>query len=359
MIWLVFAAMTAVALGGLLWPLMRARAVEPASSASVALYHAQIASIDRDTASGLVSASDAQAARTEAARRLIAEDHGADDAGATTTRRRTGAAALVVLSVAAAGLLYGRVGSPDQPDAPLSARAASTPGTDLAAALARIEAHLAREPDDARGWTVVAPVYLRLNRPEDAARAFAEIIRIEGPTPAREADLAEARVYAAQGVVTAEARRGFEAAAKADPSLPKARFYLGLAAEQDGDKARAKEVWTKLADETPPGSPLAANLRGRVAALDGPAPADAAAIATLAPGEQAQAIRGMVEGLASRLRENGDDIEGWLRLVRARRVLREDDRALAALADARRIFEGRPDKTARLDALARELGLER
>ena len=69
-------------------------------------------------------------------------------------------------------------------------------------------------------------------------------------------------------------------------------------------------------------------------------------------------IRGMVEGLAARLAQNGQDVEGWLRLVRSYMVLQESDKARAALIDAKRSLAGDPNAIARIEALARELGLE-
>ena len=69
-------------------------------------------------------------------------------------------------------------------------------------------------------------------------------------------------------------------------------------------------------------------------------------------------IRNMVEGLAARLAQNGQDLEGWLRLVRSYTVLHESGKARAALVDAKRNLSNDPSAVARLDALARELGLE-
>jgi hypothetical protein len=78
----------------------------------------------------------------------------------------------------------------------------------------------------------------------------------------------------------------------------------------------------------------------------------------MTPDRQQAMIHRMVDGLAERLKSNGKDIEGWLRLVRAYRVLKEDAKAKLALTDARRTFAADPSATKRLDALAQELGLE-
>jgi cytochrome c-type biogenesis protein CcmH len=74
--------------------------------------------------------------------------------------------------------------------------------------------------------------------------------------------------------------------------------------------------------------------------------------------ERAAMVRGMVERLAERLKRDGSDVEGWLRLVRAYTVMGEREKALSAIADARRALGHDADKLRRLDELARELKLE-
>jgi cytochrome c-type biogenesis protein CcmH len=248
------------------------------------------------------------------------------------------------------------------PDAPLAARLDASPARmDLAAAIAKIEAHLAQHPDDGRGYEVLAPVYLRLGRAGDAVSAARAALRLLGETPARYALYGEALVAAANGVVTQEAKQSFEAAAK-DPSAAEPRFFLGLAAEQEGDIARATDIWGKLVAEAPQDAPWAQALRERVAALGaGPESRQdglAAKIEALPEAGQMTAIRGMVEGLAARLAQNGQDLEGWLRLVRSYTVLHEPGKARSALIDAKRNLAGDPSAIARIEALARELGLE-
>jgi cytochrome c-type biogenesis protein CcmH len=65
----------------------------------------------------------------------------------------------------------------------------------------------------------------------------------------------------------------------------------------------------------------------------------------------------MVARLADRLKQDGSDIDGWLRLVRAYTVLGERDKAQAAVADAKRALAAEPDKLKRIDDLLKELGL--
>ncbi|MBV8848108.1 MAG: c-type cytochrome biogenesis protein CcmI [Methylobacteriaceae bacterium] len=363
MIWVIFAAMTGLAVFSVLWPLSRSRRVAPANLPNISLYEAQVAEIDRDAASGLIPAQDAAAAKADAARRLLAVSASIPAHVPAQRNASIAAAAALVLIPALTLGLYSRFGRPDLPDAPLAARLQATdPGKmDMAAAIVRIEAHLREHPDDGRGWNVIAPVYLRLGRVGDARRAFSEAIRLLGDSPVREAGLGEALLAEAQGVVTAEARRAFEKAS-ADPSLPQPRYYLGLAALQDGKPDDARAIWTKLADEAPAGASFVPALRQKIAALGGtpgtgPQSDAGKSIAALPPGERTAAIRSMVDGLSARLQQNGGSLDEWQRLVRAYSVLNEPEKARAALANARNNLASDAAANSELDRVARELGL--
>jgi len=369
MLWLIFTILTGFAVLSVLWPLLRTPRGLSHGATEIALYKAQLAEIDRDAAQGLVAPEDVQGAKAEAARRLMATPTPGEQprAGQGWAVRFVALAAVIFVPALALGL-YWVVGNPTLPDLPLSARLEPSPARDeLMTAVTKIEEHLAQHPDDGRGYEVLAPVYLRMGRANDAAQALAAALRLLGETPERLTLYGEALVFAGNGLVSGEARQAFETAAAKDPSLPKPRFFLGLAAEEDGDIARAREIWSKLLAEAPEAAPWAQALRERVAALPGgaegknsspPANGLAAKIQAMSEGERAGAIRGMVDGLAARLAQNGQDLEGWLRLVRAYAVLHEPDKAHAAVIDAKRNLAGDATAIARIDALARELGLE-
>src|SRR5215470_487858 len=76
LLWIVFALLTAVAVLAVLWPLGRARAAAAAatetSGSDLAVYRDQLAEIDRDLAAGRIAEREAEAARVEVSRRLIA-----------------------------------------------------------------------------------------------------------------------------------------------------------------------------------------------------------------------------------------------------------------------------------------------
>jgi cytochrome c-type biogenesis protein CcmH len=360
MLWVIFALLTGVAVFSILWPLAKTpRKLGPAEL-DIAFYKAQLGEIDRDVERGQLAAGDAEAVKAEAARRLMAVSDRRSEVPVITSHWpvRIAACAALIFIPALTLALYSQVGHPDWPDQPLEARLKASPEQmDLATAIAKVEAHLVQFPQDGRGYEVLAPAYLRMGRGDDAVRAAEAALRLLGETSERRATYGEALVYAAGGVVTADARKAFEIAVSGEPSLPKAQFYLGLAAEQDGDKTRALDLWRKLLAESPEDAPWTEVLRAKIAALSGDGAPSPGAIAALPEAERTAAIRSMVDSLAARLAQNGQDVEGWLRLVRAYKVLDEFDKARSALGAARRNLTKDPDAMARLDALARELGL--
>lgn len=376
MLWVVFALLTGAAVLSVVWPLARTPRGLTRSAIDVAFYKSQIAEIERDAADELVGSSDIEGAKAEAARRLLAAAKAPVEPSAATAGINVRFAAIAAF-IFVPGLtlaLYGAIGHPNLPDLPLAARLQETPARmDLLAAVAKIEEHLAQNPQDGRGYEVIAPVYMRMGRYDDAASAYASALRLNGDTPERQALYGQALVAAANGQVTPEAKAAFETATAKDPAAPRPRFYLGLAAAQAGDNTNARDIWEKLLAQSPPDAPWAASLRENLAMLSGapePSQAEAAAsgpganpalaakIADMSGADQATAIHGMVDKLAARLAQNGRDVEGWLRLVRAYAVLKESDKARSALTDAKRSLAGDAAATGRIDELARELGLE-
>lgn len=369
-LWLVFGLMTAAAIFAVLWPLGRARSHRRGGS-DLAVYRDQLDEIGRDRAAGLIGEAEAEAARVEVSRRLIAAADAvpANLAAATTRgdtfrRRVAGLAALIALPAIAAGL-YLFLGSPQLPGQPLASRdTAPLQDHTLDRLVAQVESHLEKNPEDGRGWEVVGPVYMRMGRFDDAVKARRNSLRINAATADREADLGESLLAAANGVVTADAKAAFERALAHDGKQSKAGFFLGVAAHQDGQSEKAAAIWRAMLQDLGPGSPWVGMVRAALAQVDpssiasGPSAEDVAAAEQMKPEDRDAMVRGMVERLAERLKQDGSDVEGWLRLVRAYTVLGERERALSALADARRAIGQDSDKLRRLDELVKELKLE-
>lgn len=378
-IWFILAAMTAAAVLGLLWPLSR-RTVVPTGEAGgsaiateTAFYEDQIAEIARDQERGLIAPEEAESAKAEAARRLLrasrevkleAEDADTVEAARPAEprlRRRRAASAFAVSTIPLVALIaYGLYGSPELPAQTEADRQAARGGADeLMKAVGQIEARLARDPNDARGWAVLAPVYMRTGRFDDAARAYANIARLKGETADLLADQGEALTAAGDGTVTPDAKALFEKAQAKDPNAPKPRFYLARAAEQAGDTGEAIRQLTSLEAASPPDAPWLGVVRQTLARLKGePAPPAAAPTAPKIPAEQQAAIRGMVDGLDARLKAGGGTPDEWLRLVRSRAVLGEHDQAAAALARARTALAGDPQGLSQVEQGARAVGLD-
>jgi cytochrome c-type biogenesis protein CcmH len=367
-LWLILALMTAAAIFAVLWPLGRRN--ELRADSDLAVYRAQLDEVEADRAAGRIVEADAQAARVEVSRRLIA----AADAAATVSapvaapwRRRTMAVAVLVLLPIGAASLYLQFGSPGESGQPFAARRAALPQQNaIPELIARVEAHLAQNPEDGHGWEVLAPVYVQIGRYDEAAKALQNALRLLGANAVREADLGEALAAAAGGIVTADAKAAFQRSLAFDSGEVKARFFLGLAAEQDGNRAEAATLWRDLLAKAPANAPWIDTVRQALARAEGTAPPvppapinkDVAAVNELAPEQRSEMVVGMVARLAERLKNDGSNVEGWLQLLRSYMVLGERDKARAAASDARRALASEPDKLRRVEEMIKGLGLE-
>lgn len=366
MVWAAFALMTGAVVLAVLWPLGRARSAG-ARAPDVSFYRSQLEEIERDEALGLLTPADAQAAKAEAGRRLLSNADQPVADGKSRWGARLGAVFALVAIPALSLSLYAALGHPQMPDQPLASRAAERDGQfEVQSAIRKIEDHLAANPNDGRGWDILAPVYMKMGRYAEAAKAYGQANRVLGDTAERLTAQGEALVYASQEEVTPEAQTIFDKVLDLQPGHPVAYFYLATAREQSGDKAGALQAYSELAQGTPPEAPWQPVVRARIAALGGTPPtadggpkgAAADAVRAMPSDEQRAMIRTMVDGLAAKLDADGRDVEGWLRLLRSYKVLQETDLAKAALAKAQTALAADPDGLSRVNALADELGLK-
>jgi cytochrome c-type biogenesis protein CcmH len=364
-LWFMFALMTAAAIFAVLWPLGR-RGQPQKDGSEAAVYKDQLTEIDRDAAAGLIGSSEAEAARVEISRRLLAAADNQRDppiASSISLRRSAAIIALVGLPIVAAAL-YLPLGSPQLGDFPLAQRTRAPGVTQpLDNLVAEVEAHLEKNPTDGRGWNVLAPVLARLGRYDEAVRAYRNSIAYNGDSAQRRADLGEAIAGAAGGVITAEAKAEFERAMALNADEVKASYFLGVAAEQDGRAAEAASIWRGMLARAPadaPWRPLVQAALARVGGSTAPVLSDEAVAAAkdLSETDRGALIRGMVERLAGRLKQNGDDVEGWLRLVRAYMVMGDRDKAKSALADAREAVGNDAERLRQLNEGLKNLGLD-
>jgi cytochrome c-type biogenesis protein CcmH len=364
MIWIVFAAMTAAVIGALLWPVIKSKPAESEAERATydrAVFRDQLAELDRDVERGTIGKAEADAARNEISRRLIAAAQEPVKKPVSGVAWAAIAATLIVPLVALP--LYLKAGSPQLADVPHAARMANAEKAgDMDALIAKVEAHLEANPDDLQGWQILAPAYRRMMRWADAAEAFRNVVRLSPPDAANLSDFGEAQVMANQGIVPASAHEIFSQALAIDPTFPKARFYDALALKQEGKTAEAKAAFEAFLKDTPADAPwrqmLLAEMQDMNAkppALDQQTMADAS---NMSADDQQAMIRSMVDGLDQKLAANPDNLEGWLRLIRARTVLGDTDKARAAYEKALETFSGNEDALAQIAALAREMKVE-
>jgi cytochrome c-type biogenesis protein CcmH len=381
-LWIAFAFLTAAVLAAVLAPLARAARksgpLDALETGAVAVYRDQLQEIAADQSRGVLSAGEAEAAKLEVSRRLLASAARAERAEPQPSPSRmpqesrhatialATAFAIPVLTLG----LYLAHGSPGVPSNPFAARTdAAMEQAALANVIAQVEARLRQDPEQGKGWEAIAPVYLKLGRFRDAANAYANAARLNGDSVPLLAGRAESAMLASDGVVTEEARVAYEKILQLEPGRIEPRFWLAMAKEQDGKLADALAAYKALLAEAPAESayrpPLTMRIQevtARIAAIPGGAPpgptaADMAAAAKLAPEQRSQMIAQMVDGLAQRLKSNGRDLPGWLRLLNAYAVLDRKDDARAALAEARRNFDGDAGALAELAKAATTLGL--
>lgn len=409
-LWVIIGVMTAAALVLVVLPFVRrARRAPTRDEYDLAVYRDQLQELETDLTRGVISAAEAEAARLEIQRRMLAADKGRQAATRQSAPARTpGATAgrwialgLIAAAVPALAIaLYLVYGSPNMTGGPFAeAPQAVEPVTDprIEEAVAKLAQRLETQPDDLQGWLMLGRSYIALERYAKAADAFRQATTLSGRDPEVLASLGEALVYANGGAVTPEAEAAFEEVLSAAPDDPAARYYVALADAQAGRLQEAYDRWMDLAKDAPADAPWRAELVTMIrraadqlgievttipqappsaprdvaqgdapqaegaqpepapteaAPAPGPTEEDVADAAQMSPEEQTEMIRGMVARLAARLAEEPDDLDGWMRLGRSYGVLGEREKARDAYAEAARLA---PDDVAVLSAYARAI----
>jgi cytochrome c-type biogenesis protein CcmH len=356
--------MTAAATAVIAWPFLSRRGTERSGS-DLEVYRDQLKELERDQDAGLISSQDAEAARLEISRRLLSVTRQAKtplkqpDLKSRSGARAFALAAALIAVPALSAAMYVRLGSPDLRGNNETNATESRAGESqtIERMVAQVEAHLQRNPNDGRGWEVLAPVYAKLGRYEDSARAWRAAIDRLGENADRLESLGESMVAAADGVVTADAKVVFQRALAIDSTAIAARYYRGLAAKQDGLPDEAAKIWRDLIASGPQDAGWVKSVRAALSRLEsspvadasGPAQTNIETAAKLSTQEQSHFVQAMVGRLAERLKSDGSDPDEWVKLVRSYRVLGQAREADAAIADARTILGKDATKLARFN----------
>ena len=397
--WIVAGTLAALVAALIARPLLAPPAGEAEASPDQAIYRDQLAEVDRDLRRGVLPPAEAERARVEIARRLLA----ADRAGPLRFREAPRGAALVAAGVAGVvvvlgGLgLYSVLGAPGVADLPREARLAEAealkaarPSQEEAEAEAaglfpepevpddyrqmieELRRVVPTRPDDLEGWQLLAQHEARLGRYGDAARAQERVVALKGEAATVEdwMGLADRMVAAAGGTVTPEAERVLGEIATLDGENLGLLYYLGLLEAQTGRPDLAFPLWRKVVEDAPAESLHRRLAEGQIEevawlagvdyqppAAPGPSPEEMEAVAGMDPEAQGEMIRGMVDSLSERLATEGGPPADWARLVTSLAVLGETEQAAAVLAEARGAFAGSAEAGALLDEAATMAGI--
>ncbi|GAA5540298.1 MULTISPECIES: c-type cytochrome biogenesis protein CcmI [Brucella/Ochrobactrum group] len=345
--WLIAALLTLAATLAVLLPLTRRKqAFLPAEKNDLEVYRDQLREVESDAARGMIDPQSAEQARIEISRRILSAEKVSQDAVSAAQATKSGRV-LALVAVLAVPLIawgvYPLFGKPDVPSMPLADRLSDNPDRgSVDELIARAEAHLAKNPDDARGWDVLAPIYMRLGRPADAVNAYRSSMRIDGENFPRLLGLAEGLAAVSGGTITAEAETFLNKAVALDPNDPRPQFYLAQGEMQDGRPDAAAARLKTLLDKAPADAPWRGQVEQAIARLSnpsanqpteqkGPSSDDIEAASSLSAEDRQTMIEGMVQRLDESLRQNSGDVEGWKRLVRSYMILHRRDAALDAL----------------------------
>ncbi|PWC98622.1 c-type cytochrome biogenesis protein CcmI [Azospirillum sp. TSO5] len=378
--WIFAAVLTAAVLLLLVPPLLRSAGSGPdREEFDREVYRDQLDELERDRARGLINDAQAEAAKAEIARRMLATaEKGGNDGAPTTVRSGRLLAVLLALVLPVGALaVYGSVGRPDLPAQPLASRNLEQerggPPKSVLAAMDKLKAQLAENPNDLQGWLILGQAYAKMGRNADAADALRHAVALNKDDVEIQGLFGETLVSANDGMVPEEAVAAFDAVLAKEPKDPRARFFAALARFQAGDQQGALDRWSALMAESPADAPWVPVVRDQIreaaVALNldpakvtpqplppeqkeqaaqgqpgGPQAApNAAPNAPASMAGQDEMIRGMVANLAARLDADPSDVDGWLKLARSYGVLGEPAKALDAARKARERAPQRAD----------------
>lgn len=241
-----------------LWSRQEAHAESSRRAINAAIYRDQLAELQRDFDSGSLGREDFEQGRRELQRRLL-EDAGAADetAPAGHTGKRSAVLLGLMLPLAAA-LLYFALGnlaalSPEVARPKIGAR-------EINEMVAKLAARMEKNPDDLKGWVMLARSYKALGRYEEAVAAFGKAAKLVDEDAQLLSDYAEAQAIASGGSLKGKPTDLLGRALKLDPDNPNALVLAGTAAYERDDYAAAVMYWERLLKQLPPDSDDAQSL---------------------------------------------------------------------------------------------------
>ena len=359
--WIIAGVLTLAAAVVLAAPLFDTRKFKSEDAFALEVYRDQLAELTRDEQRGLLSPEQARAAHLEIERRILALDEGKKFQPARPPSHLLTLAMAVILPLAGFGL-YLALGSPHLPSQSAMERLAEERQR-TSPEIQALEAKVEQSPSDAQSWIDLGSAYVAVERAKDAADSFAKAMALGRKEPDLLRHYAHATILAEGGRVGPDAQRALQRTLAADPTDPTARFFLALAKAQNQDVEGALADWLMLERQLPAEAPLRqlltenidkaarqlgkdpAKLPGRAggSAPSGPSSEDMAAAEQMTPEQRQALIESMVERLAAKMKEEPENLEGWIRLANAYGVLEKREEARAAWAEAAKRAPSRLD----------------
>lgn len=223
-------------------------------AANLAIFRDQLQELESERAAGALSAADFAQSRQELQRRLIEEVPTQVAEAAAPAHAGSGGMALmlaITLPVAALGgyLLLGTPKGLDAAQAPPPVTAGQ-----IEDMVTKLASRLKDNPDDVKGWVMLARSYKVLQRYADAAEAYARGEALVRQDATLLADYAEVLALANDSKLQGKPRELLDAALKLDPDEPQALLLAGAEASDRNDFAAAAAYWDRLVKLLPPGS---------------------------------------------------------------------------------------------------------
>lgn len=278
--WIAASVLLLAALAFLLLPILRGRkaqAEEDRTALNVALYQERLAELAAQRAAGTLTEEQLEAGRADAARELLDDTEGSDDARSARLGRAVPLLAALLVPLLGYGL-YLHWGASDKVEL---ARQFGEQPRSLEEMTVRLERAVEAQPDSAEGWYFLGRTYMNQERPADAAKAFARVIELAGRQPELLGQWAQAQYFAGNRQWTKELQALTDEALRADPQEVTSLGLLGIAAYEEGRFQDAIGFWERLVATLPEEDPSRDAIKGGIARareqLGETAPAPAAA----------------------------------------------------------------------------------
>lgn len=283
--WLVCAAFVGVGLAFVLPPLLQrpGKELEPrdtsSKEANVEVYRDQLAELEGEHKSGLVSDEQYQQDRQEYERRLLDDVATIEQPAAnkSVSNSRSVAYILAVALPILAVVFYLRVGHPSAlsaTPAPAGRSVAAAPQSSpdegnfsperIEANVAALAKRLEQTPDDVSGWTMLGRSYSSLGKYSEASAAYKKASELKPDDANLLADYAFTLAMASDKKLAGEPAAIVAKALKIDPDNPKALELSGTVAFEANDFPLAIKHWQRLLNKTPPDSEIGRTLTERI-----------------------------------------------------------------------------------------------